>query len=259
MFIIFFVTILSMLCLYYYKPIYNKDNEPYFDYNWSSKWSFYDKEARKDADCKPINKIHMKLGSVSTWVWFVPNSCEQGLPHTRGADVIAIPENFPHHKLPPLLDHERVHLLQRMMPDSWALFYKLKWAYTIYSLPPIGMPERLVKLLRANPDTNDAPYACWRSRWWSVPVYISENMLSLKEAPIKWWDQETHKVSDSAPEEWIKFFGKDIHQCEHPHELTAEYLSGPLRLGKRPLVMPEGMRLLAEAWSKDSLAPQINT
>ena len=242
--------------LYYYKPVQAK--ELYFDYDWSNSWSEYDKKAREGADCKPISKIHMKLGSVSSWIWNMPKSCEQGLPHTRGIDIIAIPVNFPQHKLPPLLDHERVHLLQRMMPDSWAKFYKLKWDYNIYNSAPFGMPNRLVKLRRANPDTVDSPFVCWRSRWWSIPVYVSETSLSLSDAPIKWWDQETGLITDDAPDEWIQFFGSDIHQCEHPHELTAEYLSGPLRLGKRPKKMPEGMRLLADAWSKDATFPQIN-
>jgi len=245
-----------IIFLYYYIPYNTK--EIYFDYDWSHTWSEYDKEARVEADCKPVSKIHMKLGQVSSWVWYVPKTCEQGLPHTRGIDIIAIPVGFPEKRLPPLLEHEKIHLLQRMMPDSWAKFYKQKWDYAIYSAAPFGMPEQLVRLRRANPDTSDSPFACWRSRWWSVPVYVSESNLSLREAPIKWWDQETGLIYDNAPDAWTGFFGEDIHQCEHPHELTAEYLSGPLRLGKRPEKMPEGMRMLADAWSKDALFPQIN-
>lgn len=257
-YIIIGISILAFCIFLYYYKLPETKNELYFDYDWSNTWSVYDRKARVEADCKPIHKIHMKLGSVSSWIWTVPNSCEQGLPHTRGSDVIAIPLNYPKERLPPLLDHERVHLLQRMMPDSWAKFYRIKWRYTIYNSAPFGMPEKMIQLKRGNPDTSDAPYACWRSRWWSVPTYISDSNLSLKNAVIKWWDQETGTISESAPDEWVVFFGTHIHQCEHPHELSAEYLSGPLRNGQRPTVMPEGMRLLAEAWSKDSMFPQIN-
>ena len=252
------ITVFLSICLYYYKP--ENAKEQYFDYDWSASWSEYDKKARIVADCKPINKIHMKLGSISTWVWTVKTTCEQGLPHTRGHDVIAIPINFPKDHLPALMDHERVHLLQRRMPESWARFYRLKWDYRIYNSPPVGMPNNLIKLRRANPDTAIEPFACWKKRYWSVPVYLSTTNLSLKDAPIKWWDQELNTVSDSAPDTWAMFFGSDIHQCEHPHELTAEYLSGPLRLGKRPSEMPEGMRRLADAWlGSDPMFPEIDS
>jgi hypothetical protein len=253
-----FLILVFFIFLYYYEPITEK--EPFFDYDWSSSWSEYDKKARESADCKPIYKIHMKLGSISSWVWIVKKSCEQGLPHTRGHDVIAIPVNYPKELLPPLMDHERVHLLQRRMPDSWAKFYRIKWNYEIYNSPPFGMPDNLIKFRRANPDTENEPYVCWKSRYWSVPVYISESNLSLKEAPIKWWDQATNRVTDSAPEAWIDFFGEEIHQCEHPHELSAEYLSGPLRLGNRPAKMPDGMKLLAYAWNTtDPMFPSIDS
>ena len=252
--LVIFISLFIFLSLIYFLYFRNSEiKEPYFDYDWSNSWSKYDKEARKNADCKPINKIHLKLGNVSTWIWTMPKSCEQGLPHTRGVDVIAIPINFPQDRLPPLLDHERVHLLQRMMPDSWAKFYKQKWDYTIYKEPPFGMPSDLIKYKRGNPDTSDAPYACWKSRYWSVPIYSAG--LSLKDAQIKWWDQETGSVSDIAPDEWTVFFGKKTHQCEHPHELSAEFLSGPLRLGAKPQESAKGIKRLYDSWSKDALFP----
>jgi len=252
--LLIFFSIFIFFSLLYFLYFHNSEiKEPYFDYDWSKSWSKYDKEARKNADCKPIDKIHLKLGNVATWVWIMPKSCEQGLPHTRGIDVIAIPLNFPQELLPPLLEHERIHLLQRMMPDSWAKFYRQKWDYTIYKEAPFGMPSDLVKFKRGNPDTSDAPFACWKSRYWSVPVYSTE--LSLKDAKIKWWDQETGSVSDAAPDEWTKFFGSMTHQCEHPHELSAEFLSGPLRLGTKPTSSAEGIKRLYDNWVKDALFP----
>ena len=254
-YLLIFLGILTFsIFLYYYKLPENK--EAYFDYDWSHKWSIYDREARKNADCKPINKIHMKLGPVSTWVWIVPKSCEQGLPHTRGVDVVAIPENFPKDKLPPVLDHEHIHLLQRMMPESWAKFYRLKWDYTIYNDAPFGMPSELTRLRRANPDTADTPYVCWRSRYWSVAVYPAIDKLKLKDAVVKWWDEKTGLIRDTAPDEWFSFFGDHINQSEHPHELSAEFLSGPLRMGARPSEMSPGLKALGDAWKLNAFYPE---
>jgi hypothetical protein len=231
--------------------------EPFFDYDWTDKWSEYDKKARLSADCKPIYKVHRKMGQQSVWVWTVPESCEQGLPHTRGIDVIAIPENYPKEQLPPLMDHEYIHILQRLMPESWARFYRIKWFYNIYNSAPVGMPQELIELRRANPDTANEPYACWKSRWWPIAVYPSKTDLSLRKAYVKWWDQETGVVKKMPPEDWTAFFGV-INQSEHPHEISAEYLSGPLRLGKKPNNMPPGMAALAAAWKTDAQFPVIS-
>jgi hypothetical protein len=251
LFIIGFIIVVGTLAYYF-----REREEPSFDYDWSGKWTYYDKVARKDADCKPIFKIHRKIGEQSVWVWTTPKTCEQGLPHTRGIDVIAIPVDFPKDALAPLMDHEHVHILQRLMPDSWARFYSLKWDYKIYSEPPVGMPSDLIKMRRSNPDTADHPYCCWKSTWWPVPVYKSETELSLSKAPVKWWNQNTGLVKVGPPESWTEFFGT-VHQNEHPHEISAEFLSGPLRLGQRPADMPPGMKILAESWKKDAQYPQV--
>jgi hypothetical protein len=120
--------------------------------------------------------------------------------------------------------HEKVHLLQRLMPWQWARFYRIAWNYEIYSEPPVGIPSELIKMRRSNPDTASLPYACWNSRWWSVPVYNSETDLSLKNASVKWWDQMTNIIHMRPPDDWTAFFG-DVNQEEHPHEISAEYLA----------------------------------
>jgi hypothetical protein len=163
------------------------NNETYYDYDWSSSWSDLDRKARLGADCKPLATIHRKFGQISAWIYIVPDSCEQGLPHTRAIDVIAIPKSFPKQRLASTLDHEVVHLYQRLMPDSWAKFYKQKWNYDLYKEPPVGMPDELIKRKRANPDTALAPWCCWSSIYWPVSVYEADLMLST--APIKWWNQ----------------------------------------------------------------------
>jgi len=233
-------------------------NEPFFDHDWSNKWSEYDAKAREGADCKPIYRIQRKMGQISTWVWVVPKTCEQGLPHTRAADVIAMPINLPKSRIPSIMEHEKIHLLQRRMPDSWARFYRQKWDYDLYREPPVGMPKDLIKMIRANPDTATDPWCCWRKRWWPVPVYKSISDLSLGGSVVKWWDQNTLKIVAAPPDEWKTFFGSDIHQSEHPHEISAEYLSGPMFNGIMPLLPSEAMVRLRTAWTEeDPLFPTI--
>ena len=252
-----FVGLIVFIGLVYYAV---NQTDAFYNYQgWSHIWTDLDKAARQGADCTPITKIHRKMGSLSVWIWTMPKSCEQGLPHTRAIDVIAIPENFPGNLLPSTLDHEKIHLLQRQMPDSWARFYKLAWEYDLYTQPPQGMPSELIELRRSNPDTADSPWCSWRSRWWSIPVYKARDELSLKSAPIKWWDQQTKTLRNTPPEEWVQFFGEEVHQNEHPHEIAAEYLAGPLRNGQLPYKAPDAMIRLRSSWTEESLYPSIDS
>ena len=222
-----YIAIIFIVILILYMVLQNIQVEHYLEYDWSDKWSDLDKKARINANCKPIYKLQRKIGEVSSWVWVVPKSCEQGLPHTRAVDVIAIPENMMNNNkisLASVMEHEKVHLLQRQMPWQWARFYRIAWNYEIYTEPPINMPNELIAMRRANPDTALAPYACWKNNWWSVPVYNSKDDLSLKDASVKWWDQQTNTINLHPPDDWIQFFGF-MHQDEHPHELSAEYLA----------------------------------
>ena len=218
--IILIVILFCLSCLYINEPFDNSNNE---NYSWSKNWNQKDFEARKDADCNPIAKKYMDDFVIYT----MPKSCEQGLPHTRHNNVVAIPENFPERRFNITLEHEKVHIDQKKNPEKWKAFYLNKWHYKIHDSPPSFMPVELINNKRANPDTGDEPWCCWKDRWWSVPVY-KENNVSLSQATIKWYDQETKQVSNKPPKEWIDFFGNDIFQLEHPHEISAVLLSGPL-------------------------------
>jgi hypothetical protein len=234
-------------------------NEPFYNYDWSTNWSKYDKQARAGADCNPVYRIQRKMGTISTWIWIMPKSCEQGLPHTRSIDVIAMPENLPESKIAEILDHEKIHLLQRRMPESWARFYRIKWDYDLYNEPPIGMPDNLKTMIRANPDTAASPWCCWRKRWWPVPVYKLGAKLSLGNSQVKWWDQQKGTVTSNPPDAWTEFFGVHIHQAEHPHEITAEYLSGPLANGAIPANASTAMVRLHKSWiGDDPLFPTVD-
>lgn len=232
--------------------------DAFSDFDWSSSWTDLDWKARAGANCKPISTIHRKMGAISPWIWVVPDSCEQGLPHTRSIDVIAIPKSYPKERLESTLEHEKIHLYQRAMPESWAKFYRIKWRYDIYTKPPAGIPNELVSMRRANPDTADAPWCCWMGKYWSVPVYENTYNLSLSKAHIKWWDQVTNIITRNPPDEWVTFFGPDVHQSEHPHEISAEFLSGPL-LNQDDAIQSssQAMNLLSYAWNEEEMIPSI--
>lgn len=225
-----------------------KQQVEYFDYDWSDRWTPLDKLARKNNSCKPDIKIHRKLGHISTWVWIMPRSCEDSLPHTRGIDVVALPSDMNESRYDHIMAHEKIHLLQRMYPDSWKRFYRLLWDYEIYSEPPSGMDKTLIEMKRGNPDTSAEPWCCWKKQWWPVPVYVSRDKPSIRNTKIRWWNQSTMQTQDSPPDEWMVFFGQQIHQSEHPHEITAEFLSGPLLNGGITPDMPPAMLVLRRNW-----------
>jgi len=218
--IIIIILLLLVICLYFSNNI-----ESFSDNNdWPSTWSDLDSKARNNANCEPIKKEWITLGNISTWIWTVPDSCEQGLPHTRDKDIIAMPESYSG-DYNRTIEHEKIHLYQRRDPQKWINFYKDNWNYEIFSNPPEFMPKELIQKRRANPDISIHPWCRWRNRWWSVPIYNDINNLSLSRAPIMWYDEKENKILENPPAEWLDFFGKNVSQIEHPHEISAVLLS----------------------------------
>ena len=225
--------ILIVLIVYYCYLIYLDRyvrTEEVLSTDWSSNWTKLDFKARENGDCKPIKKIYEKLGLTESWIYTVPNSCENGLPHTRNHNVIAIPNNLSFIEVPRTIRHEKIHLNQRLYQNKWKEFYKTYWNYEIFVKPHDKMPNELITMKRANPDTNDIPFARWNNKWWSVPVYKNNDDLEFKNCILKWWNEETNEIQLNPPKEWTDFFGSfgtsfyDISQMEHPHEISATYL-----------------------------------
>lgn len=209
--ILIIIILLFLLVLSNYEIVENFQNDDYIV-------TELDTKARENANCNPIKKEWVD----SFWIWTVPDSCEQGLPHTRDKDIIAMPESYSGNYDKTII-HEKVHLNQRRNPEEWINFYKSYWDYEIFSKPPNFIPKELVEKRRANPDISIQPWCCWRKRWWSVPIY--KDNLRLSSTPIMWYDQKEDKILDKPPKEWIDFFGNDIAQIEHPHEISAVILS----------------------------------
>jgi hypothetical protein len=206
-----------------HKNIINLDKS--INTDWSKYWNVLDHKARKNQNCNPITRDYTKLGTIDTWIWVMPASCEIGMPHTRGVDIIAMPENHSKTRMPKTLEHEKIHLLQKRNPDKWKQFYSKYWNYEIYHTPPSGMPKELIEMKRANPDTAEEPYNCWKNNWWAIPVYRSVDDLNYRGSPVLWWDQSINETYHHPPKEWVDFFGKDVAQAEHPHEISAVYIA----------------------------------
>lgn len=195
------------------------DDDPR-DLPWIASWSHQDRWIRQGAFCAPLS---VSAGPNDTEIHVVPRSCESGLPHTRPGDRIVIPDSIPTAEWPEILKHELIHISQRRHPEPWSDFYGAAWAFTTQAYPPAQMPTSLIKGRRANPDTFEAPWACWRRRWWPVCVYNSPDTLTLRDAKTVWWDEWKNQILTTPPEEWSTFFGIPAQQ-EHPHEIAAVML-----------------------------------
>ena len=241
------IIILFLTLFYLYNCIMTIENFE-DDTVWSDNWTRLDFEARKDDDCKPIKKEYKKLGAIESWIWTLPTSCENGMPHTRAFNIIAIPDGFPESRLSKTIEHEKIHLHQRREPDAWKKFYKTYWNYEIFKDAPLSMPLELTDMKRANPDTNDAPFACWKGKWWSVPVYKSSTDLKFRNCPVLWWNSNTNKIHSEPPDDWLSFFGQKVSQAEHPHEISAVYIAN--LLFDNPDNSVKGMDILNKKWDR---------
>lgn len=155
-------------------------------------------------------------------------SCESGLPHTIGTNLIRIPVSAwtTQDRRDHILRHERIHLLQRRNPDAWAGLYN-DWMWTVQEGEEI--PSEVANApVRGNPDTWPARWACWKGRYWFVPMYRDLEAPQLPDAEVRVWDAKEGRWTET-PYEWRTLFcderGRCPHQSEHPAEIAAEYAS----------------------------------
>ncbi len=177
-------------------------------------------------------------------VEIVDDACKEGLPHTTGPSTIRMIQRiWSGSRRDHVLAHEQIHLAQRRTVVDWADFYARAWGYKCQRDPPTSIPPDFVARLRPNPDTADTPWAVWRGRYVFFPAFTAEGSLAGAEVIV--WDLENHRQV-GIPEEWRTEFcgtGQCPHQYEHPHEISAEWLSA----AERPTV-PAAQKLFA--WHK---------
>jgi hypothetical protein len=177
---------------------------------------------RNSSDCRVLRTIRTEDGTIE----IVDAACQEGLPHTTDSHTIRMTETaYASKRRDRTLAHERIHLDQKRNPDIWRKFYKDHWDYELYDTPPRDLPATYIKNLRPNPDTSDAPWALWRSRWLFFPNYGTDR--TLRNARVLIWDTHTKQIVMPPPEWKAIFCVSDScpHQFEHPHELSAEYIA----------------------------------
>lgn len=196
------------------------DDDPR-DTLWIASWSPADRAARRGHNCQ----VHYtEAGPEGTIIQTVSRSCEAGMAHTRPGDRIVMPDSIPLPAREETLRHEMIHIYQRRQPEDWYAFYRRAWDFTVQKEPPAGLPDSLRDARRSNPDTFDAPWSCWRGRWWPVPVYRNPQTPTLRDATTVWWDAADQRIQTTAPADWTGFFGSPA-QNEHPHEIAAVMLT----------------------------------
>jgi hypothetical protein len=176
----------------------------------------------------------------------VDDGCKEGLPHTTGPNTVRMTRSiWEGPRRDSVLRHERVHLLQKGRDsEKWLEFYEREWGYKCSALPPAGIPAELVARRRPNPDTDACAWATWRNRYVFFPVFGDDN--SLRNAPVLVWDLAQGRLT-KIPDEWRTEFcgtGACAHQYEHPHEISAEWLTD----GSSKVKTPAAYKLFA--WNK---------
>lgn len=174
-------------------------------------------------DCVVLQTI--KLDDII--IEIVDEQCKEGLPHTTGPQVVRMTRNaWNGPRRDAILRHERVHLAQKgSNAVDWFKFYENMWDYKCTSIPPVDIPAELVAARRPNPDTDNCPWAIWRNRYVFFPAFSSDKTLRGAEVII--WDLVEGRRT-SIPESWRAEFcgnGDCPHQYEHPHEISAEWLT----------------------------------
>jgi hypothetical protein len=72
-------------------------------------------------------------------------------------------------------------------------------------------------------------------------------------------------INDAPPDDWILFFGANVSQSEHPHEITAEFLAGPLKrmpecddlVNELPVNASPALQILDDSWRFDEMYPLV--
>jgi hypothetical protein len=166
--------------------------------------------------CKVLERLPYKDG---TTIEVVNDTCLEGLPHTSNINTIVMPLSvWRSERREDTLRHELVHIRQRRDRTLWYDFYKNDWEYVPVSCPP----ELDRSTMRPNPDTDDTPYMAWRGRWIFIPLYNEDR--TLRNANVHVYDMKVGAFVDIPPE-WTAFFSAGLRQYEHPHEISAEFLT----------------------------------
>lgn len=154
-------------------------------------------------------------------VLWLDESADGGLPHTRPPHFICLPINIPEDKLATTLEHERIHLSQRIEIGKWNTLFENAWSMKPYSA---NIPLEILQLRRLNPDLLNIPMYIWKDEWVVFALFRSMKPSNLSDVDIVWWHAPSRTLHRKAPPGWIEFFG-NITAGEHPYEIAAYLLA----------------------------------
>ncbi len=230
------IGIIICICIVLYISIYVAYNSNHSISNYinsDTQWirTQLDEQARSNQKCTVKRRESDIMKDVH--IEIVDDSCEDGLPHTSNGNTIRMTESvWKNPGKDSTLVHERIHISQRRNPEKWTSFYKKYWNYDLPTSPPTSTPAYLIARQRGNPDTADTPWVCWNKRYWFFPLYTSLENPSIRNTETYVWDSFTGQVSEEPPKEWKSQFCTSSGECpvqwEHPHELSAEYITHSL-------------------------------
>jgi hypothetical protein len=195
------------------------------NYRQQVETSLLNRLARATAKYLPsLQAVKIGITPSDNWpngqvIWMDPDS-DNGLPHTRPPNYICIPSTLTGDELTKILEHERVHISQRLNPDSWKTAME-KWSMT----PWTGtIPPEIFQNRRLNPDLLLSPTFQWKNEWVPLAIFSSISAPVLDEVDIVWWHTSTKTLHREAPPGWKDFFGTVDGGHEHPYELAAYFI-----------------------------------
>lgn len=153
------------------------------------------------------------------------SSADNGFPHTRPPNYICLPasmcsEGPASQTFKTTLIHEAVHIHQRRFKGLWENSVK-RAGWTPVSKGTI--PDEFLERQRLNPDTLGVPFYAFNGH--HIPLALFSQSPTLQGAHVKWFDTRTGTLYNDAPKEFVKKYGPNIHQPEHPYEIYAELFS----------------------------------
>jgi hypothetical protein len=154
------------------------------------------------------------------------SSADNGFPHTRPPNYICLPASMC--KEAPATDnfketllHEAIHIHQRQKRALWdASLRRAGWT----PVPAGTIPQEFLDRIRLNPDTLGIPFFAFNEYHIPLPLFPPVRP-SLQNAQVKWFDRRTGSLFHEPPKEFVKKYGTNIHQPEHPYEIYAELFS----------------------------------
>lgn len=175
-------------------------------------------------------------------------SADGGMPHTRPDAVICYPDISKTFSVSTLL-HELWHVHQRQYIGWWQqVFQRLGWEPWSGDLPlPLETHRRF------NPDTIDHPLWCFRRTWVPVPVFQDVARPKVTEVSIWFYHVSLKYHVKQIPKEMEEeYHSLPQSAYEHPRELTAYFLSDPVRYVSCPAISA-----FIQATGMDSFPPDL--